>query len=108
MPWVKGQSGNPKGRPQTARQKLSESFVSDLQAAWKESGKEIIKRMVEEDPAKLLDAIVKIIPKQIEAEISHTINALDLSDDELAAIARGSSGGVIATEASEEQPSCVH
>lgn len=108
MAWTKGQSGNPKGRPKTARQKLSESFVNDLQDAWKESGKEIIKRMVAEEPAKLLDAIVKIIPKQIEAEISHTINAAELTDDELAAIARGSGGGVIATEASEEQPSCVH
>ncbi len=61
-----------------------------------------------QNPRGFMDLVSKYCPRDIQAEISHTINALDLSDDELAAIARGSSGGVIATEASEEQPSCVH
>jgi hypothetical protein len=37
-----GQSGNPKGRPQGSRNKLSEDFLADLHDAWKAFGREAL------------------------------------------------------------------
>ena len=39
IPWKPGQSGNPKGRPQGSRNKLSEDFLADLHDAWLAFGK---------------------------------------------------------------------
>ncbi|MGC1591176.1 MAG: DUF5681 domain-containing protein, partial [Pseudolabrys sp.] len=39
IPWKPGQSGNPKGRPQGSRNKLSEEFFRDLCDARQAFGK---------------------------------------------------------------------
>ena len=38
MTWQKGQSGNPNGRPKGARNRLSESVLSELITHWEEHG----------------------------------------------------------------------
>jgi hypothetical protein len=89
----------------------SRAAILDAMDLLEKDGKtigELLALEAKENPNKFMELVSKFIPKDIHAEVSHTINALDLTDDELAAIARGSSGGVIATEAGEEQPSCVH
>ena len=66
----KGQSGNPAGRPVGNRNKLSESFLASLQRSWKEHGDEILTRTLEQNPAALVSAIARILPKDFELKVS--------------------------------------
>ena len=66
-----GKSGNPLGRPVGSRNKLSETFVSDLQELWVEQGSEILRRVAEESPDKLLAAMVQVLPKDFQVSVSN-------------------------------------
>ena len=50
MAWQKGQSGNPNGRPKGARNRLSESVLSELITHWEEHGRDAIDRTCKEKP----------------------------------------------------------
>ena len=65
----KGQSGNPKGRPVGSRNKLSESFVTDLAELWQDQGSEILQRVADEHPEKLLAAMVQVLPKDFQVSV---------------------------------------
>ena len=43
--WKPGQSGNPRGRPKGARNKLSESVLTEVLADWEAHGAAAIKRV---------------------------------------------------------------
>ena len=49
--WKPGQSGNPRGRPKGARNKLSEALLTEVLADWEAHGADIIRRVREEEPA---------------------------------------------------------
>jgi hypothetical protein len=61
-----GQSGNPAGRPKGAKSKFTEDFWRDLHEAWAESGKSVITRVIQEDPAKFLAVAANMLPKEVE------------------------------------------
>ena len=75
-----GDSGNPKGRPKGARNKLSEAFIEDMQEAWSTHGKDVIARVIEQDPTAFLRSVVSILPKQVEVDINQYDN---MTDDQL-------------------------
>lgn len=77
--WKKGQSGNPTGRPQSARQKLDEAFLKALCDDFKTGGVEAIKKCREEKPDVYLNVIAKVLPKQVDVT----------ADDNLADLAQG-------------------
>ena len=64
-----GQSGNPKGRPMGSRNKLSETFVSDLAELWDEQGFAILQRVADEHPEKLMAAMVQVLPKDFQVTV---------------------------------------
>ena len=64
-----GQSGNPLGRPVGSRNKLSEHFITDLQAIWDEQGPSILQRVADEHPEKLLQAMVQLLPKDFQISV---------------------------------------
>src|SRR3954454_2295327 len=66
IPFKSGQSGNPRGRPRGARNKLGEEFLAELYNAFVAKGRPAIERVVEEDPAAFLRIIASLIPKRGE------------------------------------------
>lgn len=101
MAFKKGQSGNPNGRPKGSRHKLTEAFLKDLSQTWADVGAQAIKTVAAEDPATLIRVIASIMPKEAELTV-RTLTAKQMSDDELANIASGSSDGT-ADEAEASQ-----
>jgi hypothetical protein len=62
---------------------------------------DILAKELEENPIRFMELASKFIPKDIQAEITHTINASELTDSDLAHIATSSSAGI--TEAQESE-----
>lgn len=76
MAWEKGESGNPSGRPKGSRHKLAEAFTMALQDDWKEHGIAAIQQVRLADPGKYLDIIAKVIPKEVQVDVSEDVTAI--------------------------------
>lgn len=94
MPFKKGQSGNPSGRPKGARHKLTEAFWKDFAGVWETSGKDALEKVVKDDPSTFVRVAASVMPKEFEGTI-RTIAASQMSDDELADIAAGRGEGAV-------------
>ena len=87
--WKAGQpSPNPKGRPKGSRNAVSEAFLKDLYHLWDKRGMQILEHVAANDPAKLLAAVVQVLPKDFQVhvdtdQINWVINASPrLTEDE--------------------------
>jgi len=65
MTWVKGQSGNPKGRAVGVRERITNAFLVALERDWREHGAEAIADARERDPVGYLRVVVKLLPRDI-------------------------------------------
>jgi hypothetical protein len=81
--WRPGQSGNPKGRPKSARSKLSEAFLRDANEVWQTHGKKALQAVAENHPVEYLKLYVSLLPKEDHVTESPMER---LADDELAEI----------------------
>ena len=98
--WKPGQSGNPGGRKQGAKQRLGESFVGDLLEHWEANGMVAIERVFKTDPGHYLSVMARVIP----SEIVHTTgNYDDLSDSELDALILETARRIIADAGDQGQ-----
>ena len=93
IPWKPGQSGNPKGRPQGSRNKLSEDFFRDLCDAWQAFGKPALMTAAWTHPVEFVRVVASLVPRELEA--TTTVHVDRMSDAQLEAlIARGIEGGL--------------
>lgn len=69
-PFEKGNPGGP-GRPKGSRNKLSEDFLRDAHNAWQDHGVQALKVMAQDEPAKFVQVIASIVPKQDQLDIVH-------------------------------------
>ena len=98
----RGQSGNPKGRPQGSRNKLSEQFVADLHAAWQLFGRPALMTTALTEPSVFVRVVASLMPKELEATKT-VVHADRMSDDELAAIACQGGEDLMAEEEDEAE-----
>jgi hypothetical protein len=54
------------GRPKGSRNTLNEMFLRDLQEAWEEKGKAVIKAAMATKPEAVLKVMAALLPKQVE------------------------------------------
>ena len=101
IPWKPGQSGNPKGRPQGSRNKLSEQFVADLHAAWQLFGRPALMTTALTELS-FVRVVASLMPKELEATKT-VVHADRMSDDELAAIACQGGEDLMAEEEDEAE-----
>lgn len=91
--WKKGQSGNPAGKPEGSRNKLTEAFWRDFAAAWEAKGKAALEQVAQDHPETFVRVAGSLMPKDIN--LTHTVieQVRQMSDDALdEAIKRLASG----------------
>ena len=88
VPFKPGQSGNPRGRPRGARNKLGEEFLTQLCDDSEVHGAAVIERVRQEDPAAYLRVIVSVLPKELKIDRRPDAGPFShLTDEELTALA---------------------
>ena len=65
MTFVKGQSGNPTGRPPGSKHKISEKFISALTADFEQHGETVISQVRAEKPEQYLKIVADLVPKDV-------------------------------------------
>jgi Family of unknown function (DUF5681) len=103
IPWKPGQSGNPKGRPQGSRNKLSEDFLADLHESWLALGKAALVTAAWTDPVAYVRLVASLMPRELEATIPIVPERMSTAQLE-ALIARGIEGSLDPAATDEDAP----
>ena len=64
-----GQSGNPRGRPKGARNKLAETFLGDAYAAWQLHGPNALDKLARDEPGTFVRVIASLVPKDVNLNV---------------------------------------
>ena len=86
--WLKGQSGNSAGRPQSSRQRIANQLLADLHEVWEEHGKSILERLAKDDPAKLATIAYGLLPKDVFVRVEDQRTPSNLEPEAWAALRR--------------------
>ena len=81
--WVKGQSGNPSGRPAIPpRQQLANDFAKKLAADFRQHGKQAIEDAREKNPEKYLSLCASLLPKDVQHQVASKVEYVMIIDGE--------------------------
>ena len=69
-PWVKGQSGNPAGRPVGSRQKIAEYIIRDIASDWQVNGARALAELAKTDVAAYCKLAAGLIPKEFNLSVA--------------------------------------
>jgi hypothetical protein len=107
-PFKPGQSGNPGGKPQGARNKLTAKFLNELAADFEEHGRKAIERCRDEDPGTYVKVVAGLLPKEVDLGINRLEEMS--TDDIIAAVSALRSYLVVggAAEGTEPPTSSAH
>jgi Family of unknown function (DUF5681) len=68
-PFRRGQSGNPKGRPKGARNRLGTQFLEALEADFKKHGAQAIMLVRERKPETYMRVVADLLPKEANINV---------------------------------------
>jgi Family of unknown function (DUF5681) len=68
-PFKPGQSGNPKGRPKGARNRLGTQFLEALEADFKQHGSQAIALVREKKPEVYIRVVADLLPKEANINV---------------------------------------
>jgi hypothetical protein len=83
VPFRRGESGNPGGKPVQCRNRLTGAFLAALADDFDEHGPAAIRDCRERSPARYLAIIASLLPKQLEITQDRPIE--EMTDEELQA-----------------------
>lgn len=70
---MKGGKREGAGRPIGARQKLGESFLTDLAEFWRSNKEVAFQDALKDDPMKFVQMIADLLPKEAKLDVSGTV-----------------------------------
>ena len=68
-PWKPGRSGNPKGRPKGARNRLGTQFLEALEADFNKFGPQAIALVREKKPEVYIKVVADLLPKEANINV---------------------------------------
>lgn len=71
-PFKPGVSPNPGGKPVGARNSLTAKFLHELAASFEKHGKAAIEDMAVNDPAKYVQVVAALVPKEQDVNLNHS------------------------------------
>jgi len=69
-----GRSPNPWGKPKGVRHKLTEAILDDVVCDWRDGGAEAVARTRKENPAAYMNAVLRLIPKEVLVALDKPID----------------------------------
>ena len=68
-PWKPGRSGNPKGRPKGARNRLGTEFLEALEADFNQFGSQAIAQVREKKPEVYMRVVADLLPREANINV---------------------------------------
>ena len=84
MTWVKGQSGNPAGRPRGSRSRLAEAVIEEVMDDFRKHGAGVVREVRESHPQVYLQIVSRLLPQNVAIEIDARKSITEFSSEELA------------------------
>jgi len=69
VPFKPGQSGNPKGRPKGARNRIGTQFLEALEADFNKFGSQVIAQVREKKPEVYMRVVADLLPKEANINV---------------------------------------